>query len=330
MAGLTPPPEHPKELPDLVLEWPSLQALPVGGRALGISVFLHAAAIAVLALLPRTEVAPATYAREFQAGTTLVAPPFELTQKAPNQGKVGREFNLDSLLPRPPLRAPKTIPRTPAAPSAPPEPPKVDTRRFQAGSAPPPDATALPAPPPQIQPEETPKLAFETPAAAKMSGHGLGRLAPPSDSISEAVRAAARPGAGRQAVGDNDLSSGIGGLSRAPAAGRAASALEMISDPMGVDFKPYLIQILAIVKRNWLAVIPETARLGRQGRVQIQFAVNRDGSVPKLVIAVPSGTESLDRAAVTGVSASNPFPPLPSDFHGDQVRLQFTFSYNMK
>ena len=99
---------------------------------------------------------------------------------------------------------------------------------------------------------------------------------------------------------------------------------------MGVDFKPYLIRILATVKRNWLAVTPESARLGRTGRVQIQFAIARDGSVPKLVIAFPSGTEALDRAAVAGISASTPFEPLPSDFKGNQVRLQFTFSYNIR
>ena len=61
----------------------------------------------------------------------------------------------------------------------------------------------------------------------------------------------------------------------------------------------------------------------------MQFAIARDGSVPKLVIAVPSGADSLDRAAVAGVSASNPFPPLPGEFTGAQIRLQFTFSYNM-
>jgi TonB family protein len=51
--------------------------------------------------------------------------------------------------------------------------------------------------------------------------------------------------------------------------------------------------------------------------------------VPKLVIATTSGTEALDRAAVAGISASNPFPPLPDEFKGGQVRLQFTFRYNV-
>jgi TonB family protein len=47
------------------------------------------------------------------------------------------------------------------------------------------------------------------------------------------------------------------------------------------------------------------------------------------VIADPSGTEAFDRAAVAGISASDPFPPLPQDYKGDQIRLQLTFSYNM-
>jgi outer membrane biosynthesis protein TonB len=49
-----------------------------------------------------------------------------------------------------------------------------------------------------------------------------------------------------------------------------------------------------------------------------------------LVIANSSGTQSLDRAAVAGISASNPFPPLPAEFPGSDVRLQFVFLYNVK
>ena len=61
----------------------------------------------------------------------------------------------------------------------------------------------------------------------------------------------------------------------------------------------------------------------------IQFSIARDGKVPKLVIETSSGTDPLDRAAVAGISASTPFPPLPSDFKGDKIVLQFNFSYNM-
>jgi outer membrane biosynthesis protein TonB len=47
------------------------------------------------------------------------------------------------------------------------------------------------------------------------------------------------------------------------------------------------------------------------------------------VIASPSGITAFDRAAVAGISASNPFPPLPAAYQGDQIRLQMAFSYNL-
>jgi outer membrane biosynthesis protein TonB len=48
------------------------------------------------------------------------------------------------------------------------------------------------------------------------------------------------------------------------------------------------------------------------------------------VIETPSGVEALDRAAVAGISASVPFPPLPSEFKGSEIRLQFAFKYNVR
>jgi len=74
---------------------------------------------------------------------------------------------------------------------------------------------------------------------------------------------------------------------------------------------------------------PESARMGQRGRTVVQFSVNRSGQVPKLVISMPAGVQALDRAAVTGVSASVPFPPLPAGFKGGEIRVQLVFTYNM-
>jgi len=148
--------------------------------------------------------------------------------------------------------------------------------------------------------------------------------------VSEAVAAVSRRPGGGLIVGDEAIQApGLGeSLSQKAAPGRMGSSLELLSDPQGADFRPYLIKVLSAVRRNWFAVIPESARMGRRGRVLIQFAISRDGRVPKLVIATPSGAEPLDRAAVAGISASNPFPPLPTEFRGDQIRLQLSFVYN--
>jgi TonB family protein len=118
-------------------------------------------------------------------------------------------------------------------------------------------------------------------------------------------------------------------LSTVPSPPRIGSNLQLLSDPQGVDFKPYLIQVLNAVRRNWLSIIPESARMGQRGRVLVQFIIDRRGAIPKLVIAEGSGTEAFDRAAVAGISASYPFPPLPADYKGDQIRLQLAFSYNI-
>ena len=105
--------------------------------------------------------------------------------------------------------------------------------------------------------------------------------------------------------------------------------MQLLSDPQNVDFKPYMLQVLNMVRRQWFAVIPAIARTGRQGIVVLQFSVDRKGSVPKLVIANTSGTVAFDQAAVASVSASNPFPPLPTEYRGQEIRLQLAFSYNV-
>jgi TonB family protein len=287
--------------------------------------------------------------------TPLVAPPFELTQPNPNKGKISKSVNIESLIPRPEIKLPKAAPSTtrpaarqpgppapfvaPAAPapkSAPApqiaEPPKLETAMNDGAlKGPLGSSQALPAPP-QIIAEEKPKLAFETPGApASAPKAGAGKIAVPNTSVSEAVRTMSRGGGGGVTVGD--VGSGVGGLgpglNAPPTPGKVGSNLELLSDPQGVDFRPYMLQVLAAVRRNWFAIMPESAKLGSRGKVALQFSIDRQGAVPKLVIVTPSGVQALDRAAVAGVSASNPFPPLPTEFRGTLIRLQLVFAYNM-
>jgi len=120
-----------------------------------------------------------------------------------------------------------------------------------------------------------------------------------------------------------------GGIRQPSSPGVPGANVELKSDPMGVDFRAYLIQVLAAVKRNWTAVMPEVVKLGQRGRVSIQFSIGRAGSVLKLVYAEQSGSRPLDEAAVAGISASNPFPPLPAEFKGERIVVQLNFVYNM-
>ena len=103
----------------------------------------------------------------------------------------------------------------------------------------------------------------------------------------------------------------------------------ILSDTRGVDFGPYLARLVFIVRRNWLSVLPESARLGEKGRVGIVFEILKDGTMPQERMVASSGSDPLDRAAFNGIHASAPFPPLPQEFTGNHLVLQFIFLYNV-
>ncbi|MGA8026530.1 MAG: TonB family protein [Bryobacteraceae bacterium] len=274
----------------------------------------------------------------------LYLPPDLLTQKAPNRQKVSKHIDLADLLASQSAQArqasakpsvkrfelPKqTAPERMAknTPQILPEAPKIALNQ-PSGPLPPGSLTGL-----------TPTAPPPTPTAGPFQNIGAEpppnphpKLAPPKVTVQAAINGLAQNADGRKLViSDDSLSeprSATPGLTRQP--GSEHSAVELQSDPQGADFKPYLTRILAIVRANWRRVIPESARMGTlRGRTVVEFIINRDGSIPKLVTADPSGSEPLDRAAVAGLSMSNPLPPLPADYKGFQVRLAFSFAYNM-
>lgn len=95
-----------------------------------------------------------------------------------------------------------------------------------------------------------------------------------------------------------------------------------------MDFGPYLQRILQDVKDNWYRAIPESALMGKKGKLAIEFAITRNGQVAGMKLIATSGDDPLDRAAWAGITASNPFPPLPSQFTGPYLALRFRFYYN--
>ncbi len=106
--------------------------------------------------------------------------------------------------------------------------------------------------------------------------------------------------------------------------------MEITTDTQGVDFGPYLQRVLHDVKENWYNIIPESAMapLLKKGKVSIEFAITKNGQIAGLRYVNGSGDVALDRAAYGGITASNPFPPLPSEFTGQYLGLRFTFFYN--
>lgn len=342
------PPPADVEL-HLLTEWGDPAARHRMGEAAVLSVLAHIAVIVLLMLVPKDVLAPRHDLPEMRPIVTpLVEPLTELTQPTPNKAKLSKQIDIASLQPRRTIQTPQgplsttreQAPRPAAVPAPPapkplpavplPEPPRTEAAVKDAPKL---ELPAAPAPvaPPQIQTVEKPKLTLENVGGPPpMVPPGQGRVAIPNTSVADAIRQTRPNAGGGLMVGDPGAGpGGYGeGLNLPPSPGVQGSALELKSDPMGVDFRPYLTQILATIRRNWYAVMPESVKLGRRGKVGLLFAITRSGSVSKVTWAFQSGADALDKAAVAAISASNPFPPLPAEFKGERVVLQLNFAYN--
>jgi TonB family protein len=157
----------------------------------------------------------------------------------------------------------------------------------------------------------------------------------PGKALQESMQEAAKGGGsetmttrgsvGRLSPGSGGSGAGGGGQ------GFAGNAVTILTPTEGVDFNAYINRVLAIVKQNWYAVMPESARLGDQGKVVLQFRIMKNGVVPQQepVMMGSSGKEPLDRAAASSIRASTPFEPLPTAFSGPYIELRFIFLYNI-
>lgn len=106
--------------------------------------------------------------------------------------------------------------------------------------------------------------------------------------------------------------------------------IEITSDTKGVDFRPYLQDLLVKVEGNWYNMVPVDAMppLLRRGTVVLGFQIAKDGKLQLLHYVAGSGDVAMDRAAYAGIVSSTPFAPLPAEFKGEYLGLRFTFKYN--
>jgi TonB family protein len=250
--------------------------------------------------------------------TFVEAPPDKLKFKRPDTDKISDKNRIASTkqpqLDRQQLK--KILDTSRAGRPNPPAPPVEQQPQQQAMAQGPPQPQAQPQPPPPTNqsarlqtPPVDPKKLFNT---GPMSA---------SRTLTQAANAAAA-NHGRFATGDDgDL-----GLGQRQMTGRVGP--EILSDTMGVDFGPYLEIVKREVKRNWYNLIPESV-LFKKGVVSLQFSILNNGQVAGLQYVTGSGDVSLDRAAYGGITASDPFPPLPTEFTGPNLTLRFTFFYNL-
>ncbi len=228
------------------------------------------------------------------------------TSKAPQLDRKELKKILDSA--RPGAPGPPAQPQQPAPPTSAQQNP---TPQEQPSSPPPP-------------PDQNQVARLQTPPAARPAPTFSTGAMSAGSAIEQAARAAISNRGGYSGDG------GDYGLGQGKQPGEAIGPMDVLSDTQGVDFGPYLARVLHDVRENWYRIIPESARapLMKKGKVSIEFAILKDGQVAGLQIVGSSGDVALDRAAYGGITASKPFPPLPTEFGGQYLALRFHFYYN--
>jgi TonB family protein len=245
---------------------------------------------------------------------------------------------------------PRAAPRSPQPPAV-----HVDPRVINKVAPPVPQPAARPEPPkrelpdaptPKIQETprevETPAPKPDTPKAPLKldvpdmpkpnAGLTLPKRSTIDDAIHEALKAPSSGGKSGAITGPGPRQSGTpGGGPPGQGSGSFGNGYEILTDLQGVNFDDYMHRMLESVRRNWYAVMPQSALLGDRGRVLLRFKIMANGSVPNDDPAreMGSGKEPLDRAAISAIRSSNPFEPLPSAFHGPYIEIRIMFLYNL-
>lgn len=90
------------------------------------------------------------------------------------------------------------------------------------------------------------------------------------------------------------------------------------------DFGPYMRELQRRIKANWNPPVDY-----RTKRVTVLFKVEKSGRLASCSVFQSSGNKDADKAAVDAIFNTAPFRPLPQEYSGKSIDIQFTFDYNV-
>jgi periplasmic protein TonB len=94
----------------------------------------------------------------------------------------------------------------------------------------------------------------------------------------------------------------------------------------GTRYAWYVQVVQQKVSQNWLQYEVDPSITQAQ-RVYVTFDITRDGRPTNIRIEQSSGVPSLDQSAVRALQRIDTFGPLPSDYSGNKVSVEFWFDY---
>ena len=148
-------------------------------------------------------------------------------------------------------------------------------------------------------------------------GSNIGPVLMPSQGGSSSNGSSSR-GNGRFNSGGSYGSSGNAG-NPSPGNPKGAPGIDAIREP---DFGPYMKEVERRIKANW-----SPPNGGQSKKVVLLFTIARDGRLLSLKIAKSSGFKADDDAAISAVKLTAPFRPLPPEYKGSSVDINFTFDF---
>ena len=95
----------------------------------------------------------------------------------------------------------------------------------------------------------------------------------------------------------------------------------------GQRYAWYVAAMRNRVSANWLMTTVSPS-IVTAPRTYLTFEIMRDGTVNDVQITQSSGVAEVDRSALRAILASNPLPPLPADYRGGSVNVQFYFDFH--
>ena len=95
------------------------------------------------------------------------------------------------------------------------------------------------------------------------------------------------------------------------------------------SFTEFLRSIRGKIKRS--QHYPRSVRdLDDGSEVQVQFTIQRDGSLVDAKVVASSGSKSLDAVALATVRDGAPFPQFPEGQEGSTLRVEIPISFQLK
>lgn len=106
-----------------------------------------------------------------------------------------------------------------------------------------------------------------------------------------------------------------------PGGGGGTPGIDALREP---DFGPYMRELQRRIKLNW-----DPPKGNESKTVVLLFKIARDGRLLSCRVHRSSGLPTADQAALKAVELTAPFRPLPADFKGQSIDIQFTFDYRV-